>query len=172
MRATTADADPLILTLSLDDASFEFFNDLRQQHFPAERNFLTAHLTLFHHLPHTEHIIKTITEIAAQINSPLALPVTGLMRLGGGVAYRLENAALIQLHKQLQQSFLPYLKPQDCQPLRPHITVQNKVTAAEAQKLYLQLQQDFTPFNASGRGFDLWAYRGGPWQWLHRFDFK
>ena len=41
---------PLILTLVLDAASQAFFDRLRRQHFPPERNVLDAHLTLFHAL--------------------------------------------------------------------------------------------------------------------------
>ena len=39
-----------ILTADLDDASFDLLDVLRRAHFPPERNFLSAHLTLFHRL--------------------------------------------------------------------------------------------------------------------------
>ena len=42
---------PLILSLRLDAASFARLDALRRAHFPAERNHLAAHLTLFHALP-------------------------------------------------------------------------------------------------------------------------
>lgn len=42
---------PLILTLWLDDDAARHFNELRQRYFPRERNYLDAHLTLFHALP-------------------------------------------------------------------------------------------------------------------------
>jgi hypothetical protein len=42
---------PLILTLKMDRESFSRFEGLRQAHFPPHRNFIPAHLTLFHHLP-------------------------------------------------------------------------------------------------------------------------
>lgn len=171
MQVATPASDPLILTLSLDEASFRFFNEQRKKYFPPERNFLAAHLTLFHHLPPDDDTIAAVAEAARAVEAPLPLAVTGLMRLGGGVAYRIENPALIQLHQALQQSFLPYLKPQDRQPLRPHITVQNKVRPANAEKLYLQLSSSFKPFVASGTGLTLWAYKGGPWQWLHQAYF-
>ncbi|WP_208644854.1 2'-5' RNA ligase family protein [Mucilaginibacter kameinonensis] len=41
----------LILTLRLDEESQAFFDEMRKRHFPQERNFLKAHLTLFHQLP-------------------------------------------------------------------------------------------------------------------------
>jgi hypothetical protein len=162
---------PLIVTLRLNEEAFLFFDKLRQAHFPAERNFLKAHLTLFHHLPDTEEIRSGLAACTQAVPGPLQLQANSLMKLGGGVAYRLECPPLQQIHKALQQQWSPLLTAQDRQPLRPHVTVQNKVTAAQAQNLYLLLQQAFVPFTATGRGFDLWAYKGGPWQWLQHFAF-
>jgi hypothetical protein len=45
---------PLILTRSLDEASFAEFNQLRRLHFPPERNHTPGHCTLFHKLPGAE----------------------------------------------------------------------------------------------------------------------
>ncbi|RYG16668.1 MAG: 2'-5' RNA ligase family protein, partial [Caulobacteraceae bacterium] len=42
---------PLIVTAALDDGAFDWFEDLRQSHFPRHRNQVPAHLTLFHALP-------------------------------------------------------------------------------------------------------------------------
>jgi hypothetical protein len=39
-----------ILTAEMDDDSFAWLNGLRRAHFPVERNFLPAHLTVFHRL--------------------------------------------------------------------------------------------------------------------------
>ncbi|HLK98761.1 MAG TPA: 2'-5' RNA ligase family protein, partial [Hymenobacter sp.] len=131
---------PLILTLVLDPASQQFFDDLRQQYFPPERNFLQAHLTLFHHLPGTDYdrICAELTEVAAA-EQALPLPVTGVRFLGRGVAYTLENTRLQALHKQLQTRWQPTLTPQDQQKLTPHVTVQNKVDPAVARALHQAL---------------------------------
>ncbi|SHJ30260.1 2'-5' RNA ligase [Hymenobacter daecheongensis DSM 21074] len=164
---------PLILTLALDEESAAFFNALRQAHFPPERNYLAAHLTLFHHLPGAE-----LATISAQLRercrqlAPLPLEVSGLQFLGQGVAYRVESAALEALHRELQALWRPHLTPQDQQKRRPHVTVQNKVAPAVARALHAQLAADFTPFQALGTGLQLWAYRGGPWEWLDAFAFS
>lgn len=42
---------PLIVTAKMDTDSFEFLDNLRQMYFAHERNLLSAHITLFHHLP-------------------------------------------------------------------------------------------------------------------------
>lgn len=167
------DEVPLILTLALDAESQAFFNKLRQQHFPPARNFLAAHVTLFHHLPGAQHaaIADSLTAVAAE-QALLPLAVTGLRFLGRGVAYTLENRTLQTLHKHLQTHWQPYLTPQDQQKLSPHVTVQNKVDPATARALHAKLSADFQPFEATGTGLQLWAYRGGPWEALEHFAFE
>ncbi|SHL78499.1 2'-5' RNA ligase family protein [Hymenobacter psychrotolerans] len=163
---------PLILTLALDADSQRFFDELRSRYFPPERNFLQAHLTLFHHLPGPDFnaIASQLTTLATQLQ-PLALAVTGLRFLGRGVAYTLENQELRTLHKELQTLWHPHLTPQDQQKLQPHITVQNKVEPAVARTLHQELAASFQPFEATGTGLQLWAYRGGPWEALQTFPF-
>jgi 2'-5' RNA ligase len=158
--------------LALDAGSQRFFDELRQQHFPPERNFLQAHLTLFHHLPGADYL-RISQELAALAGTeaPLPLAVTGLRFLGRGVAYSLENSRLQALHRQLQTSWQPSLTPQDQQRLKPHVTVQNKVDPAVARSLHQQLTADFQPFEVTGTGLQLWAYRGGPWEALQTFSF-
>ncbi|GAA3995802.1 2'-5' RNA ligase family protein [Hymenobacter fastidiosus] len=170
---TTPDPNaPLILTLALNAEAAAFFNALRQAHFPPARNYLAAHLTLFHHLPGprraeiTEQLRARCRELA-----PLPLQVAGVQFLGQGVAYRLESAAVEELHRELQTRWLADLTPQDQQRRRPHVTVQNKVPTAVARALHEQLTAGFTPFAALGTGLQLWAYRGGPWEALATFAF-
>ncbi|NVO30386.1 2'-5' RNA ligase family protein [Hymenobacter sp. P5342] len=164
---------PLILTLLLDEEAQQHFDQLRTAHFPPARNYLRAHITLFHHLPGADHasIAQQLQAIAAA-TPPLPLRVAGVRFLGQGVAYFLENDQLRQLHHELQTRWAATLRPQDIQPLRPHITVQNKVAAAVARTLYEQLSADFEPYNVTGTGLALWAYRGGPWEALAQFPFE
>ena len=163
---------PLILTLALDADSQHFFDDLRRQHFPPERNFLHAHLTLFHHLPGTTYarLCQELAALAAA-EAPLPLAITGVRFLGRGVAYALESSRLQALHQQLQTQWQPTLTPQDQQRLKPHVTVQNKVEPNVARVLHEQLAAGFQPFEATGTGLQLWAYRGGPWETLQTFAF-
>lgn len=164
---------PLILTLALSPEAQTLFNELREQHFPPERNYLQAHVTLFHHLPGQEQ--PTIEAELQRLTSTLPLlplRVTGLRFLGRGVAYDLENLVLQQLHKQLQTTWAAWLTPQDQQRLKPHITVQNKVDPSVARALHQELLAQFEPFEAVGTGLHLWAYRNGPWEKLREFPFS
>lgn len=168
----TADT-ALILTLALAPEAQLFFDELRQQHFPKERNYLGAHLTLFHHLPGAEYTAITgyLRQLAAA-QAPLPLAVTGLRFMGRGVAYVLECPPLQTLHRAMQTTWQAHLTPQDQQKLNPHVTVQNKVDPAVARSLHQQLAADFQPFETTGIGLHLWAYRNGPWQSLQLFDFE
>lgn len=162
---------PLILTLTLDAHSQQYFNALRQEHFSPERNYLDAHLTLFHHLPAGEtQIIQSITNLVSQ-HAPMKLQVTGVKSIGNGVAFAMECAALQTMHKELQQQWEMWLIPQDRQKLWPHITIQNKVHPDKAKELKQQLEQAFTPFEVTGTGLSLFEYHGGPWKFVREFEF-
>lgn len=174
--ATTAAvaASPIVLTLALDSQSQLFFNALRQRHFPKERSFLAAHVTLFHHLPGDDYdaIRSQVATAAGAEAAPLQISVTGVRFLGrGGVAYTMENQRLRALHKRLQKQWHGKLTLQDQQRLNPHITVQNKVDADIARALHQELSHQFQPFDVTGTGLQLWAYRGGPWEALDMFPF-
>jgi 2'-5' RNA ligase len=160
---------PLIVTLTLDEESFQFFNTLRQRYFPPERNFLAAHLTLFHHLPSNEPKIKEDLLKWSKETKVLSLQVTEVKSIGKGVAYKIECPALNQLHHTMQKEWQQWLQPQDKQKLWPHVTVQNKVTPQAAKETVIQLQSAFKPFTVIGTGFQLWSYQGGPWEFLEAF---
>jgi 2'-5' RNA ligase len=165
------DNSPLILTLTLDNHSQQYFNALRKEHFPPERNYLDAHLTLFHHLPANEpQLIIDIEALVKQYNV-LKLQVAEIKSIGNGLAYKLECSQLLNLHKQMQQQWEAWLIPQDRQKLWPHITIQNKVDPAKAQLLKTQLDESFKPFEAVSIGLSLFEYQGGPWEFVRRFEF-
>ena len=163
---------PLILALTLDTNSQQYFNALRRKHFPPERNYLDAHLTLFHHLPAGEmRIIEAISNVVYNCDK-LQVLVTGVKSIGNGVAFVMECAQLQAMHKQLQQQWEPWLIPQDRQKLWPHITVQNKVNPVVAKQLKDKLEQEFTPFEVTGTGLSLFEYQGGPWKFVREFEFS
>jgi 2'-5' RNA ligase len=158
-------AQPLILTLELDESSQERFDRLRGLHFPPERNYLSAHLTLFHKLPgEREAEISTELREICREHEPLALAATGLRFLGRGVAYELSSPGLSALRRELARRWEPWLGAQDRQGFKPHITVQNKVSPEQARTLHQELQTTFTPFEIEGLGLSLWRYLGGPWK--------
>lgn len=163
----------LILTLTLDERSFAFFEEQRRRYFPSERNFIPAHLTLFHHLPGDQ--VETIQERIEKTSSAqqrFRLEVTNLRSLGRGVAYTLQSSELADLRRSLAADWIHWLTPQDRQNHQPHVTVQNNVEPQKARALLTELSSAFAPFQATGIGLDLWWYRGGPWEKVRRFHFS
>lgn len=166
------DLSPLIVTAALDAGSFAWFDDLRQSHFPRDRNKVPAHVTLFHALPgeHEREVVHTL-RAACRSRRSLPIEVRSPWSLGRGVAYRLASPDFEALRKELGEAFSHWLTRQDQAPYRPHITVQNKVEPEEARELLEHLQWEFEPFEIFAEGLLLWRYLGGPWALVERFDF-
>jgi 2'-5' RNA ligase len=165
-------AGPLVVTLLLEPAAQERFDRLRAAHFPAERNHVAAHVTLFHALPggQADAVAADLADAAHRPSFDVA--VRGLRLLGRGVAYTLEAPELIALRAGLAAAWEPWLTPQDRQRHAPHVTVQNKVDPAVARTLYARLSEGFQPYRVGARGLGLWRYRGGPWEPVAELSFR
>lgn len=164
---------PLILTLKLEQSAFEFFDRLRKQHFPRHRNFISAHVTMFHALPaaETANIRQTLQDVCAETEI-LQLSFPRLRFLGKGVAAELECAELNGLRGKLANEWKGFLTAQDAQKgYRPHITFQNKVQPNQARDLFEELSKKWQPLQATGEGLILWEYLGGPWKLIEEFGF-
>lgn len=163
---------PLIVTAALGAADQRRFDALRSAHFPPERNYLSAHLTLFHHLPPARaDELLTLLNHLAQAPPPPA-KVTGPYSLGRGVAFRIESPDLLAHRAHIAECFWADLTPQDRAVPRLHITVQNKVDPAIARALLAELEEGFRPAPLSISGFAVYHYRGGPWESLARIAFR
>jgi 2'-5' RNA ligase len=164
---------PLILTLALDPVSFARLDAARRAHFPPERNLIPAHVTLFHALPGEAlaEVAGRLAEVAAA-TPPLPLRIARLRFLGRGVAYEVEGPALLRLRAELAAGWAAWLAAQDRQGWRPHVTVQNKVSAEEARATLAKLRVGFAPWQARGEGLLLWHYRGGPWEMACEVPFR
>lgn len=168
-----ADPRPLILTALLDHAATARFEALRRAHFPPERNVVPAHVTLFHQLPGSslDAIISHLRAVA-RAQSMLTVEIAPPRTLGNGVAYDLRAPELISLHAALAAHWAGLTIAQDQARLRPHVTVQNKVSAATAAATLQQLSRDYVPWLAQVRGVTLWRYLGGPWQHIRDIGFR
>ena len=144
----------------------------RRDHYPAERNRVPAHLTLFHHLPPgiEAELSRRLAEATAA--PPPAAMIAGLIDLGGGTAYRVECGELASIREGLAEAFHGLLTPQDRAPWRPHITIQNKVEPKEARALQQRLRSGFVPQPLAIRALASWRYGGGPWEPLRTHPFR
>ncbi len=159
------------MTALLDAHSARTLEALRQRYFPAALNRVPAHLTLFHHLPGED--LRAVSErIAALSSAHRALPfgIEGTRFLGRGVALEVTCPPLVALREALAADWRDRLTAQDRQGYRPHVTIQNKVTPAEARTTQERLL-DVLPIAGELQGLRLWHYRGGPWDEAGRFAF-
>lgn len=162
---------PIIVTALIGEPDFSFFDNLRRQHYPSERNHLRAHVTLFHHLPPScIDELKQLLKDEARGNEPQGR-VAKLINLGGGVAFRIESPDLDDIRARIAERFAAMLMPQDRNPWRAHITVQNKVKAPDARVLLDQLSSTFQPRALALAGLAAWWYRGGPWEPIAAYAF-
>ncbi len=162
---------PIIVSALFGEPDFQRLDQQRRAYFPPERNQLSAHLTLFHHLPPSccDELKRRIQEETRR-PPPLAL-LSGLVMLGNGVAYRVDSLALSEARGNLAEAFQGLLTPQDKTPWRPHVTVQNKVKPGVAKALHSQLSIGFVPRPLMIAGLAAFWYRDGPWELIAAYRF-
>ena len=163
---------PIIVTALFGRRDQGWFDAMRREHFPPDRNVLDAHCTLFHHLPPSieDELKHRLGQETRGIPAPDA-KIAGLMSLGRGVAYRIDCPELAAIRTRLSDAFSTMLTPQDAGGWRPHVTIQNKVAPAIAKVLLASLSRDFVPRPVEVTGLATYWYRGGPWEPLSRHMF-
>ena len=79
---------PLVVAAELAPPDLAWLDELRRRHYPAERNRLPAHLTMFHALPPSAEG-EAAARLARLAGGPAPrAEVAGLMDLGGGGGVR------------------------------------------------------------------------------------
>lgn len=162
---------PLIVTLTLDPESQSQLDSLREQYFPPERNFIQAHVTLFHALD-GEREAEIVADLNAITQTRFEVTASRLRSLGHGVAIDVTSPQLQALHAGLARRWAPMLTAQDAQAFHPHVTIQNKVDPAEARALLAAWQPIFAPYSMEATGLSLWRYLGGPWEPVTTIPFQ
>ncbi|MEE4350149.1 MAG: 2'-5' RNA ligase family protein [Pacificimonas sp.] len=167
------EAAPIILAALMDKGSQAHFTALRTRHFPPERNYLAAHITMFHHLPGTraDDLVADVKD-ELRHHGPITARTVKVHMMGRGVSYVVESEGLRDLRARLAARWAADLVPQDRAGWRPHITVQNKVKPDAAKALHAELGAGFAPREIGIEGVTLWWYRGGPWERLRDVRFR
>ena len=165
-------AGALIVTAEMAPADLAWLDRLRRAHYPPERNYVPAHLTMFHALPPSAEgeVRRVLAQLAAE--RPPRATVEGLMNLGGGVAVRVVSPELDAMRRELAADFHGLLSAQDNGGWRPHVTIQNKVTAKDAREVLANLEREFRPRPLGIVGLGLHRYLGGPWERLETYSFR
>ena len=163
----------LIVTAALGKSDHDRLTAERTAHFPPARNYLDAHLTMFHALPPSceEEASSLLRRIANDCKPPRAR-LAELISLGKGVAYKVESDELRRIRDLIADHFHGMLSAQDSGGWRPHITIQNKVKPFEAKALLAQKRESFEPRPLDISGLSLHRYMDGPWEALGRWRFR
>lgn len=165
-------AGALIVTAEMGPEDLAWFDRLRRIHFPPERNFLAAHLTMFHALPPSaEGQVKRVLSELSRRSPPRAL-LGEPYSLGRGVAFRIKSEELERLREGIADHFHGELTQQDKQGWRPHVTIQNKVDPAVARETLALLKSVSAARPVIISGLGLHRYLGGPWEDVARYPFR
>jgi hypothetical protein len=161
------------LTALLAPPAQAWFEASRRAHYPAALNQVPAHVSLFHHLPGSEieAVKRRLKAVCGQVPPPPVM-VAEVRSNGRGVAYRLRSPELEAVRAELADGWDTLLIAQDRAGFQPHVTVQNKVTGAEAKATLARLAAGFVPFQTIAVGIAIWRYLGGPWEALGSVAFR
>ena len=164
---------PFIVTAELPPDVLAWADGLRRAHFPPERNWLRAHVTLFHNFAPSlrTELLAMLGSLAGEF-APPPCAVTGVMNLGRGTAIALSSPGMLRVRGLIADRFHGALTAQDRHSPRLHITVQNKVTSQEARALHGALAAEFRPRPIRIAGLAAWYYRGGPWEAIAERRFR
>jgi hypothetical protein len=165
-------AGALIVTAEMDGADFAWFERLRRAHYPPQRNQVPAHLTIIRSLPPSADLeLRRRLSQAVHRARPRAM-ITGLIDLGGGVAFRIGSDDLEAVREELSEDLHGLLSQQDGPGWVPHVTIQNKVAPKTARALKQELERSFTPRALGIAGLAIHRYLGGPWEKLGLYPFR
>jgi len=164
---------PFIVTGELPDDILAWADALRRAHFPPERNWLKAHVTLFHSFAPSlkEELPRFLSKIAGEFAPPLA-EVTGLMDLGGGTAIALRSPGLLAVRQRIAEHFWDMLTKQDQGGKKLHITIQNKVSRQDALALQKSLEPVLPHPRFAFTGLALHVYRNPHWEAVQTWKFR
>lgn len=173
MSETAGQGAPLILTALLPKDMHAWATALRTRHFPPQRNYLEAHVTLFHAIPaHSEaEVVGALKQFAAEF-APVDAELVGLISLGRGTAFKLHSPGVLRLRDGIADHLRGMLTAQDQHRPLLHVTIQNKVSPAEAKALQAALEGTIEARRFAFRGLGLHRYMGGPWQHIRDFAFR
>jgi len=164
---------PFIVTAELPPDILSWADGLRRAHFPPERNWLEAHVTLFHAFaPSLREELRTVLRSHAAAHPPQEATVTGLMNLGRGTALAIRSPGMVAIREAIADHFHGALTAQDQHAVRLHITVQNKVTTEAARALQAELAATLTERRFRFTGLGLHLYRNPHWERVGTFAFR
>lgn len=173
-----------VLTLLISHQLHQDLTAIRERHFPAHINKLSAHICLFRALPGSE--LRPITDsiknvCRGTVPFKIAPGDAFRMKMGVGVSIGLGAKETEEVQKRLKDDWLQlgWLSRQDKGGFNAHVTVQNKVgdsetvnrSLAEVQEELRQLKSSRSGNEDIASGLGLWKYVRGYWHFHEGFQF-
>lgn len=179
MTGSTGSADssalpaPFIVTAELPADILSWADGLRRAHFPPERNWLKAHVTLFHAFAPSlcDELHGVLARMVAEHPAPPA-KIDGLMNLGRGTALAVQSPEMLAIRQEIADHFHGALTRQDSHKPRLHITIQNKVAPDAARALQAQLGPGLVTRSFRFTGLGLHIYRNPHWETVRTWNFR
>lgn len=164
---------PFIVTAELPPDVLSWADGLRRAHFPPERNWLEAHVTLFHAFaPSLRKELHGVLRRHAATHAAQGAAITGLMNLGRGTALAIRSPGMVAIREEIAEHFHGALTAQDRHPIRLHITIQNKVIPQAARALQAELGPSLSERRFRFTGLGLHLYRNPYWERIGNFPFR
>ncbi|KAL8834140.1 MAG: hypothetical protein Q9170_003887 [Blastenia crenularia] len=166
------ESETYILTLNTDEAHDKAVTALRNQHFPAKLNKLSAHIALFRALPGSElsTIQAAIEDVVNQYN-PFPISTGKPFLLAHGVGLEADVKPAQEIFRTLKAKWNHFLSKQD-QSFKAHYTIQNKVEDKKVMERTLhEVQRSFTGSTGTVTGLSLYLYSRGYWKLRQFYPF-
>lgn len=167
------DRTPHLVLAVLPAAVQARLDALRRAHYPAERNRVPAHCTLFHAVPGM--VAAELSALLARLTATTPPPrarIDRVIDLDGGTALALVSADLIDVRDMLADHFHGLLTGGDAVAPRFHITVQNKVERRAAHILQAELTATWRATDTTIPSIAVHRVVDGAWQPVGVWRFR
>lgn len=148
-------------------------DDLRRAHYPASRNRVPAHVTLFHNIPGM--VGAELADLLAGLTATLPAPkarIGDVLDLDGGTAIGVISPDLMALREDIADRFHGLLSGADTVTPRLHATVQNKVERRAAHILQAELAATWDPQVVTIPGLAVHRVIDGDWHPFGTWRFR
>lgn len=168
------ESEKYILALQTDPAHHKAVTALRNQHFPANINKLSAHVALFRALPGSQlPLIQSAIENLVSNYEPFPISTGEPFPMTHGVGLHVHVEPATDIFRTLREQWGGFLSKQD-QSFRAHYTIQNKVETRTAQKSLEEIRSGPHRFQGSTgtvTGLSLYLYDRGYWTLKYTYPF-
>jgi hypothetical protein len=158
-----------ILTAKVDKNSQNLLNHLRAEYFPAHRNFLDAHLTLFSHYPVFDLSNPYFSHLLPE--KKMSVSFEQVFYTGMGFAVEVKSPELEVLRSQMLSLLRPAAPGVESSTNKLHVTIQSEVDPRRAINSFEAFSKTWAPVLGEIEGIEVWRPLSGPWGFVGGYRF-